>query len=95
MSKIDTTPDQSVIAATSEGVGPAPAPWRHWLAAFYCFDATTSLLFTSTAMIVLFPLFGLGITQVAHSTVYLWTLEGLITGSIAIGILVWILKRRT
>ena len=49
----------------------------------------------SAAMIVLFPLFGLGITQVAYSTVYLWTLEGLTTGSIAIGILVWILKRRT
>ena len=49
----------------------------------------------SAAMIVLFPLFGLGITQVAYSTVYLWTLEGLTIGSIAIGILVWILKRRT
>jgi hypothetical protein len=44
-------------------------------------------------MIVLFPLFGLGITQVAYSTVSLWTLEGLIIGSIAIGVLVWILKR--
>ena len=49
----------------------------------------------SAAMIVLFPLFGLGITQVAYSTVYLWTLVGLAIGSIAIGILVWILKRRT
>jgi MFS family permease len=49
----------------------------------------------SAAMIVLFPLFGLGITQVAYSTVYLWTLEGLTIGSIAVAILVWILKRRT
>ncbi len=49
----------------------------------------------SAAMIVLFPLFGLGITRVAYSTVYLWTLEGLIAGSIAIGVLVWIVKRRT
>lgn len=48
----------------------------------------------SAAMIILFPLFGLGITQVAYSTVYLWTLEGLTIGSIAIGTLVWILKRR-
>jgi len=213
MSKIDTTPDQLAI---SEGIAPTPVPWRRWLVVFYCFDATTSLLFTSAvwviylasrgysplaiglfetvfhiakfvaevptsiftaaapfimrhlpqrwliplfvgmeivglfcmsvpqtvislfgylvlfqasvavlapaistyinerspeaqratiislqtglfsaAMIVLFPLFGLGITQVAYSTVYLWTLEGLITGSIAVGILVWILKRRT
>jgi MFS_1 like family len=47
----------------------------------------------SAAMIVLFPLFGLGITHVEYSTVYLWTLEGLIIGSIAIGVLVWILKQ--
>ncbi len=49
----------------------------------------------SAAMIVLFPLFGLGITHVAYSMVYLWTLEGLTIGSIAVAILVWILKRRT
>jgi len=49
----------------------------------------------SAAMIVLFPLFGLGITQVAYRTVYLWTLEGLIIGSIAIGVLVWTVCRRT
>ena len=47
------------------------------------------------AMIVLFPLFGLGITHVAYSMVYLWTLEGLTIGSIAIGVLLWIVKRRT
>jgi MFS family permease len=49
----------------------------------------------SAAMIVLFPLFGLGITHVAYSMVYLWTLEGLTIGSIAIGVLLWIVKRRT
>jgi MFS family permease len=48
----------------------------------------------SAAMIVLFPLFGLGITRSAYSTVYLWTLEGLTIGSIAIGVLVCILNRR-
>ena len=46
----------------------------------------------SASMIVLFPLFGLGISQVAYSTVYLWTLEGLTAGSIAIFVLMKILK---
>jgi len=45
-----------------------------------------------TVLMRTLPLFGLGITQVAYSTVYLWTLEGLIIGSIAIGVLVWILQ---
>ena len=46
----------------------------------------------SASMIVLFPLFGLGISQVAYSTVYLWTLEGLTAGSIAIFVLMKILN---
>jgi MFS family permease len=47
----------------------------------------------SAAMIVLFPLFGLGISHVSYSTVYLWTLIALSTGSGAIGIAVWWLKK--
>lgn len=52
MSKIDTTPDQSVLAATNEGIAHAPVPWRRWLAAFYCFDATTNLLFTAAIWVI-------------------------------------------
>jgi MFS family permease len=37
----------------------------------------------SAAMIVLFPLFGLGVSHIAYSTVYLWTLVALAIGSIA------------
>jgi hypothetical protein len=47
----------------------------------------------SAAMIVLFPLFGLGISHVSYSTVYLWTLIALSGGSGAIGVMVWWLKR--
>jgi MFS family permease len=38
----------------------------------------------SAAMIVLFPLFGLGVSHFAYSTIYLWTLVALAAGSIAI-----------
>ncbi|MEO7021245.1 MAG: MFS transporter [Ktedonobacteraceae bacterium] len=38
----------------------------------------------SAAMIVLFPLFGLGVTNVPYSTVYLWTLLALTAGALAI-----------
>ena len=37
----------------------------------------------SAAMIILFPLFGLGITHAAYSTVYRWTLVALALGSLA------------
>ena len=38
----------------------------------------------STAMIVLFPLFGLGVSHASYSIVYILTLEALIIGSLAI-----------
>jgi MFS family permease len=47
----------------------------------------------SAAMIVLFPLFGLGVSNVSYSIVYLWTLIMLSVGSVAIGVLVWWLKK--
>jgi MFS family permease len=47
----------------------------------------------SAAMIVLFPLFGLGISHVSYTTVYLWTLIALYGGSGTIGMMVWLLKR--
>lgn len=47
----------------------------------------------SAAMIVLFPLFGLGITQLAYSTVYLWTLLALAGGALTILLVVLILQR--
>jgi MFS family permease len=47
----------------------------------------------SAAMIVLFPLFGLGVSHLAYSTVYMWTLLALVVGSIAIGGTVWILLK--
>ena len=47
MSNIDTTQDQLALAITGEEIAAAQVPWQRWLAAFYCFDATTSLLFTS------------------------------------------------
>ena len=47
----------------------------------------------SAAMIVLFPLFGLGVSQASYHTVYLWTLEALTSGSAAIWGLIWMLKR--
>jgi MFS family permease len=48
----------------------------------------------SAAMIVLFPLFGLGISHVSYSTVYCWTLTVLSAGSGVIGIMVWWLRKR-
>ncbi|HEU5379184.1 MAG TPA: MFS transporter [Ktedonobacteraceae bacterium] len=41
----------------------------------------------SAAMIVLFPLFGLGVTNVPYNIVYLWTLLALATGALAILVL--------
>jgi MFS family permease len=46
----------------------------------------------SAAMIVLFPLFGLGVSTVPYSTVYLWTLLALAVG--ALGILLLVLGLR-
>ena len=46
----------------------------------------------SAAMIVLFPLFGLGVTSVPYSTAYLWTLLALVAGALAILALVLILR---
>jgi MFS family permease len=50
-------------------------------------------LFSAT-MIVLFPLFGLGITNVAYSAVYQWTSAALLLGGISIFALVWIISKR-
>jgi MFS family permease len=47
----------------------------------------------SAAMIVLFPLFGLGVSHVSYSTVYLWTLEAVSTGSLAIFVVTCIVKQ--
>ncbi len=48
----------------------------------------------SAAMIVLFPLFGLGITHVAYSTVYMWTMLALAGGGLVTVGIVWVLNRR-
>lgn len=48
----------------------------------------------SAAMIVLFPLFGLGLTHTSYHAIYLWTLAALAAGSLAIAILVWLLRHR-
>ena len=48
----------------------------------------------SAVMVVLFPLFGLGISHVSYSIVYLSTLIALISGSGAIGLMTWWLKRK-
>ena len=48
----------------------------------------------SAAMIVLFPLFGLGLTHVAYATIYRWIFLALTAGAIAIGAGVWLLARR-
>ncbi len=48
----------------------------------------------SAAMIVIFPLFGLGATQIAYTLLYRWVVGALIGGCAAIGGLVWLLKRR-
>jgi MFS family permease len=47
----------------------------------------------SAAMIVLFPLFGLGVSHVPYSTVYIWILAALAIGGLAIYALTWILQR--
>ncbi len=47
----------------------------------------------SAAMIVLFPLFGLGVSRASYSTVYIWTLEALAIGSVAIFGLAWLLQK--
>ena len=49
-------------------------------------------LFSAT-MIVLFPLFGLGVTNVPYSTAYLWTLLALAAGALGILALVLILRK--
>ncbi len=46
----------------------------------------------SAAMIVLFPLFGLGVTNVPYSTVYIWTLLALAAGALIILALVLLLQ---
>jgi MFS family permease len=48
----------------------------------------------SAAMIVLFPLFGLGVSHVPYSIVYIWTLEALAIGSLAIYAITWMLHKR-
>jgi hypothetical protein len=45
-------------------------------------------------MIVLFPLFGLGVSHTSYSTVYIWTFEALTIGSLAIYSLSWLLQKR-
>ncbi len=47
----------------------------------------------SAAMIVLFPLFGLGVTHVSYSTVYLWTLIALAGGCAIIFGIVQLLRK--
>lgn len=47
----------------------------------------------SAAMIVLFPLFGLGVSHVAYSTAFLWTLGALAGGALVILGLTWLLER--
>jgi MFS family permease len=48
----------------------------------------------SAAMIVIFPLFGLGAMQIAYALLYRWVVGALIGGCAAIAGLVWLLKRR-
>ena len=48
----------------------------------------------SAAMIVLFPLFGLGISHASYSTIYLWTLLALAIGSVVIWGLTQFRKQR-
>jgi MFS family permease len=52
MSNMGTTQDQLALAITGEEIAAAQVPWRRWLAAFYCFDATSSLLFTSAVWVI-------------------------------------------
>ena len=48
----------------------------------------------SAIMIVLFPLFGFGLTRIDFSVAYLWTFVALLLGSVGIVALVWVLRRR-
>jgi MFS family permease len=48
----------------------------------------------SAIMIVLFPLFGFGLTRIDFGVAYLWTFVALLVGSVGIVALVWWLKRR-
>jgi hypothetical protein len=52
------------------------------------------LYVTSITQIVLFPLFGLGVSHASCSTVYIWTFEALTIGSLAIYSLSWLLQKR-
>ncbi|HEU4784526.1 MAG TPA: hypothetical protein VFS83_14390 [Ktedonobacterales bacterium] len=45
-------------------------------------------------MIVLFPLFGFGLTRIDFSVAYLWTFVALLLGTVGIVTLVWWLRRR-
>jgi Mg2+ and Co2+ transporter CorA len=47
----------------------------------------------SAAMIVLFPLFGLGVTNIPYSTAYLWTLYALAAGALSTLALVLFLQK--
>lgn len=47
----------------------------------------------SAAMIVLFPLFGLGLTHASYHIIYLWALAALIGGSLIIALMIWLLRR--
>jgi hypothetical protein len=44
-------------------------------------------------MIVLFPLFGLGVTHLAYSIVYTWTMFALLVSALGTTGLVWLLRR--
>jgi hypothetical protein len=45
-------------------------------------------------MIVLFPLFGFGLTRIDYGSAYLWTFVALLAGTVGIAALVVTLKRR-
>ncbi|HKT39410.1 MAG TPA: MFS transporter [Ktedonobacterales bacterium] len=49
----------------------------------------------SAIMIVLFPLFGFGLTRIDFSQAYLWTFVALLLGSVGIVALVWGLRQRS
>jgi MFS family permease len=48
----------------------------------------------SALMIVLFPLFGLGLTHVSYTVAYRWTCAALVAGSAAIAGGMWLLRRQ-
>jgi MFS family permease len=49
----------------------------------------------SAIMIVLFPLFGFGLTRIDFGVAYLWTFVALLVGSVGIVALVWGLRKRS